>query len=81
MTKPPKYPVAAVDETEAFHDLRRADGETPPAGLYVFPSFKHRHEIRPRTGTAEEAYYRAYPQFKPRRLSARAARWHAIRNG
>jgi hypothetical protein len=79
MSKSPKYPVAAVDE-RAPEERRHINSE-PPWDLYLVPSFKFRHEVRPREGTAQEAYYRAYPQFAPRHVPARRARRQAIRNG
>jgi hypothetical protein len=77
----PKYPVAPVDEPPVFDERRRAGSEPPPRDLYLAPSFKFSHEVRRPLASGDDAYYRAYPQFKPRRLSARRARWHAIRNG
>jgi hypothetical protein len=77
----PKYPVAPVDERPAFDGPRRAVNAPPPRDLYLAPSFKFRHEVRRPLASGDDAYYRAYPQFKPRRLSARRARWQAIRNG
>jgi hypothetical protein len=78
MSKSPQYPIAAADEATAE---RRPIDSDPPWDLYLVPSFKFRHEVRPRAGTAQEAYYRAYPQFAPRRVSSRRARRQAIRNG
>jgi hypothetical protein len=51
-----------------------------PAELYLWPSFKFKHEVRPRAESSAEAYRRAYPQFfKP--LTQRQARRRAIREG
>jgi hypothetical protein len=80
MSKSPKYPIA-VTETEALDvKFKGANGETPP-GLYAYPSFKFCHEVRTPMEGGSTAYYRAYPQFAPRRRTTRAGRRHAIRNG
>ena len=49
-----------------------------PADLYCWPSFKFKHEVRPPAEPSIEAYYRAYPQFRPRPLTRRLRR-RAIR--
>ncbi len=79
MSKSPQYPIAAVDE--AAPDERRPIDTAPPPGLYAYPSFKHRHEVRTPAGSGDAAYYRVYPQFAPRRMSPRMARRQAIRHG
>jgi hypothetical protein len=63
MTKLPKYPIAAADLDAP--KVKRAAQELPNG--YV------------RAESSAEAYYRAYPQFRPRRLSARRERRRAIR--
>jgi len=75
--KSPQYPIAAVDE--ATLDKRRSVEIAPSPGLYAVPSFKFRHEIRTPVGSGDDAYYRAYPQFKPRPPNSRQARRAAIR--
>jgi hypothetical protein len=73
MSKAPKYPVG----DDVSEPVRPGDGAPPPDDCY--PSFKFRHEVRPPLGSAQDAFARAYPQ--PRRLSPRAARLRAIREG
>ena len=46
-----------------------------------YPSFKFRHEVREPLENGDTSYYRAYPQFLPRRVSTRRARRQAIRHG
>ncbi len=77
--KSPKYPIAAVDE--ATLEKRRSVELAPPWDLYFAPSFKFRHEVRTPVGSGDDAYYRAYPQFKPRPPNSRQARRAAIRHG
>jgi hypothetical protein len=79
MSKSPKYPIAAADEPES--DERRRIDSTPPWDLYLYPSFKFRHEVREPLENGETSYYRAYPHFLPRRVSTRRARRQAIRHG
>ena len=79
MTKSPKYPIVPIDDPEP-NERRRVDS-APPWDLYLVPSFKFRHEIREPLESSLTAYYRAYPQFAPRRISSRQARRLAIRNG
>ena len=79
MTRLPKYPIAAPDEL-APEERKHATGETP-AGLYEGSSFKFRHEVREPLENAETSYYRAYPHLRPRPMSSRRARRHAIRHG
>jgi hypothetical protein len=52
-----------------------------PADLYAWPSFKFKHEVRPPAEPSIDAYYRAYPQFRPRPLTGRRARRQARRGG
>jgi hypothetical protein len=73
MSKAPKYPVG--DDTS--EPVRPGNEAQPPDDF--LPSFKFRHEVRPAIGSAQDAFARAYPQ--PRRLSSRAARLRAIREG
>ena len=80
MTKSAKYPIALSDSEVLVKSKPFADFETPP-NLYGYPSFKFRHEVRAPLESSREAYLRAYPQFKPRRLSSRQARRAAIRRG
>ncbi len=77
--KSPQYPIAAV--VEATLEKRRSVEIAPPQGLYAVPSFKFRHELRTPVGSGDDAYYRAYPHFKPRQPNSRQARRAAIRNG
>jgi hypothetical protein len=60
-------------------DAERAAMSPTPADLYLWPSFKFKHEVRPAAEPSIEAYYRAYPQFRPRPLSKRQLRRRAIR--
>jgi hypothetical protein len=80
MTKSPKYPIAVTEPEALDARIKLANVETPP-GLYAGPSFKFRHEVRPPMEGGNAAYYRAYPQFAPRRRTSRQARRAAIRNG
>jgi hypothetical protein len=80
MTKSPKYPIAVTEPGVLDVKFKAANVETPP-GLYAYPSFKFRHELRTPMEGGSTAYYRAYPQFAPRRRSSRQARRHAIRHG
>jgi hypothetical protein len=80
MSKSPKYPIALSDSEVLVKSKPFAEFETPP-GLYAYPSFKFRHEIRTPLEGGSTAYYRAYPQFAPRRRSSRQARRAAIRRG
>jgi hypothetical protein len=79
MSKSPKYPIAPIDDPEP--DERRRINSEPPWDLYLYPSFKFRHEVREPLENGETSYYRAYPHFLPRRVSSRQARRQAIRNG
>jgi hypothetical protein len=79
MSKSPKYPVPVVDEPAP--DTRSRMDEPPPWDLYLTPSFKFRHEVREPLEGGWTGYYRAYPQFAPRRVSSRQGRRAAIRNG
>jgi hypothetical protein len=78
MSKSPKYPIAAADEPAP--ERRRVDSK-PPWDLYLYPSFKFRHEVREPLENGDTSYYRAYPQFQPRPVSSRRARRHLIRHG
>jgi hypothetical protein len=77
MSKSPQYPIAAAGELGELEERRRADSETPPS--YAAPSFKFRHELREPLENGVTSYYRAYPQFRLRPISARQSRRHAIR--
>jgi hypothetical protein len=51
-----------------------------PADLYLWPSFKFKHELRPRAESSAEAYRRAYPHFY-RTPTRRQIRRRVIREG
>jgi hypothetical protein len=80
MTKSPKYPIAVTEPDALDARVKLANLETP-YGLYAYPSFKFRHEVRTPLESGRESYLRAYPQFAPRRRSSRQTRRAAIRNG
>lgn len=81
MTKPPKYPIPAGDVADDAMKGVRVPELGPPPGLYAYPSFKHRHEIRQQLASGDAAYYRAYPQFLPRHTRSLHTRRRMIREG
>jgi hypothetical protein len=66
--------------TKSPGDDDRCAMQPAPADLYLWPSFKFKHELRPPAEPSIEAYYRAYPQFRPR-LTGRQMRRRLIRGG
>jgi hypothetical protein len=60
-----------------FDELRRANEQTSRS-LYVAPSFKFKHELRPQERPYD--YYEAHPEFKVRR-PRRLLRRRIIREG
>jgi len=48
-----------------------------PADLYLWPSFKFKHELRPQERPYD--YYEAHPEHRPRPLTRRQMRRRLIR--
>jgi hypothetical protein len=67
--KPPKYPIETSEPDPVTQETLR---DKPPPGLYLAPSFKHRHELRAPLESAEDSFNRAYPpRVHPRRGAGR----------
>ena len=58
-------------------DAERSAMSPIPSDLYLWPSFKFKHELRPQERPYD--YYEAHPEHRPRPLTWRQRRRRAIR--